>query len=57
METINWRFEEKSMGEQNDLLEKVSLREIVETEDEAVGSGEHKRGGSGVLQEAIGGGA
>lgn len=57
METINQRLEEKSIGEQNDLLEKVSLREIVEAEDEAVGACENKRGGSGVLQEAIGGGA
>lgn len=43
--------------EQNHLSEKISLREIIEAEDEAVGAGEYDGGGSGVLHEAIGGGA
>lgn len=38
-----------------DLLEEVPLREIIEAEDEDVGAGEYEGGGSGVMQEVIGG--
>lgn len=37
------------------LLEEVLLREIIEAEDEGIGAGEYKGGGSGVMQEGIGG--